>query len=883
MFGQRVINYINKAMPELQDLQILVDGHCLKLGGYEMLNALIVQNNVLDDTKKSIAIFHPKSDLLDVFILIIMGLAAYKDSIIKNSKLRLNDFKQGELVEYEGRIVRYEGVFVNPGSKSEMIRITFGDEYFFWPTTNDIPVESFPEISKYHGSKTVPDKSTSKKNKSNVKSSLLKLLGNKQQNIGLSGYPSFLISSERAQLIDLLKNVSINGTPFFDMFPSVKCTSENRKRLGRDRIQRSFMFYFVSSLSTADDILRAEPKIRTLFVDARGKTLNDGTLLASIRNQYDLEDIYWLQTYDKLDSVDKLDTGLGFKIWIWDKNDFAELVRSELEKPYVGSDDFARMVEEHNITPHRLANYSDLLLEVPYPEGMTTELHDLIQKQIRGMFSLSSEYGSTDLQNFSIHAAGVANRIFQSPIPTGEADKATIDSGRRTFSEDITFLKERITILSASPLPENFKNQADELISNLESSIISFTEYFGKLNQAISIIKENPDKKICVLVNPKYHLMSPVVNKKLISELEKTGNHLLKPNVSVADNLTQAVIGNDIIIWTFKPPYREFIMLEPGVGKNYISLYPLQRKEFETLMQINSRQFHRYLQTDYRAEILKVPVDLLEKEEQVPLQTLIEKEAFDMEKLLTYTMANALPSYADGKHAAMVDARMVLFSDGTHALFQTGNKIKVLDLENATIETKTIGSLSEGDEVAFLKDSKRTVFEELVEFYQHKPEVIELVKLSELWRTALLTYKNEHYLHPVKIKKLLDDAGLVRHISTIENWLDGTTICPDEDNYSPVDTIAHVTGNVKLQQNLEKVKDAARKMHALRIKIGRYLAKRITQSYISPESIIDDPVLRNKLDEISSHVHIARVSLVNDEISKVPADITNKLLLAEDM
>jgi len=92
MFSQRIINYVKECMPELQDLQLSVGGNPIHIGGYEMLNALLIQNNVLDETNKSIAIFHSKEDLLDIYLLVIMGLATYKSSIIHNAKLKQNDF-----------------------------------------------------------------------------------------------------------------------------------------------------------------------------------------------------------------------------------------------------------------------------------------------------------------------------------------------------------------------------------------------------------------------------------------------------------------------------------------------------------------------------------------------------------------------------------------------------------------------------------------------------------------------------------------------------------------------------------------------------------------------------------------------------------------------
>lgn len=884
MLGAGIINHIKGEMPELQDLQVVVGGRKLGTGDYELLNAFLVHNNVLDDAKKSLAIIHPKNDLLDVWLLIIMGLSAYKYSALKNSKLSINDFKKGELVEYNGRILLYNGVYVDPKDKIERFQLVYGDEYVISPTTENIPVKYFPELSKYTGSKTTPDLSTSKRHKKNVKDALQEILNLQKQDTGFSGYPTFLISSESSRLVDLLREVQVNGTPFFDMFPSAKCTSSSKQRLGRDSVKRSFMFYFVSGLSAADDVLKDEPHIRTLFVDARGKALKDGTLLASIRNQYDLEDIYMLQTYNRMDSVGKLGDGLGFKVWIWNSNDFAGMKNQPARKQDgIATDDVAMMVAEHNSIPSRLANYADTPVEVEYPQGITLNQHNLIQDYIRKMFSLSEEYSNEEMRSFSIHAAGVANRIFQSPLSSNDLDKSMEDSGRRSFNEDISFLKDRMKSFSYGLVPDDFKDLANNLLSLIETAATAFKYYYGKCDSAISIIENNPVKKICIFTSPKYPLTTKLVAKVISAKLNAKGHPELLKNVTIAENLLQSTRGYDIAIWTYKPQVKEYFMLEPSIEKNFILLYPLQKREFELVAASNNSRFQQYLQPDYRAGILNVPVEMLNDNVQTGMQPATNEEAFDLEQLLSDTMAKAATYYRDSGNADLVSAKMVLFTDGVHAFFLPGSKIKVVDLENETVETKTVGSLSEGDDVAFLKDSKRTVFEELVEYYQHKPEVIELIKMSELWRTALIEYRDKHFLHPVRIKKSLDEAGLVRHQATIENWLDGSTICPVEDDYAAVDIIARVTKNPKLMENTENVKDAARKIHALRIKIGRYLAKKIIQSFISPGAMIDDPVLQNKLDEISSHIRIVRVLKVSDETVNVPAERTNKLLTEEDV
>lgn len=869
-------------MPLLKELNIEVGGYPLPIGGYEMLNALLVKNNVLDQSSKSIAIFHPPTDLLDVYLLVIMGLAAYEYSILYNSKLRLQDFSNGELVEYNGRVVWYQGTVTDPYDKAEKISIKYNDQY---NTREYLPLKFSYEISKYSGSKTTADRVDTKVAKSNVKDALQMLLGIQNKHIGLSGYPSFLIASEKPGLIEQLREVAVKGTPFFEMFPSVKCTAGNKLRIGRDPFQREYMFYFVSSLSTADDVLMSQPAIRTLMVDARGKTLGGESLIASIRSQYNIEDIYWLQTYSQLDSVEKLDSGLGFKIWIWDQKDFhnlADFYPDNTPESQRDSDgEFPGIIFEHRNTTKRLAFYEDLPVEIGYPSGITLEFHKNIQSSLRDMFQLSDEYGSRDLANFSIHAAGIANKLFQSPLPPLAADGASLDSGRKTFEEDLSSLENRIATVTGA-VPDGFQAKASGLVANLKFATGAFSNFNAKIKQAASIIKNYPGKRICII--SKYPYMAARFKQAVMEELGEEGAASLGTNLDFVDNTAQIKSGCDLAIWTYKPQVKNSLMLEPCVGKNILLLFSLQKKEAETALSINHRRFSRYCEPEYRSGILKTPEGIV-GERYAPEQADIAggTEPFDLDSLLSSTFIKTIPSLRSSGRTDTADAKMVSFIDGNCAFFQPGNKIRVLDNERKSIEVKTVSSLLEGEEIIFLSDSKRTVFEELVEFYEHKPEVVTMVKTSEMWRTALLEYCNKHQLTLEQLKSFLDKAGLVRHPATIEGWLSGTTICPDEDNYAPVDTIAKLTGNEALKSKLEEVKNAARKMHALRIKIGRYLVKKITQSYTSPDSIIDDPVLRNKLDVISSHVQIAKVIQISGETVKVPLDMVNKIITMEDI
>src|SRR3989344_2186316 len=109
MFGPKFWDYFKETTPELFNMEVLVGGYPLVLSDFDCINALIVHNNILNGQQGKVAIFRPEGSLSEVYMLIMAGLAYYKDAAIRNDKLSEHDFTPGILVSYKGEIYRYVG------------------------------------------------------------------------------------------------------------------------------------------------------------------------------------------------------------------------------------------------------------------------------------------------------------------------------------------------------------------------------------------------------------------------------------------------------------------------------------------------------------------------------------------------------------------------------------------------------------------------------------------------------------------------------------------------------------------------------------------------------------------------------------------------------
>ncbi|MFA6571090.1 MAG: DrmE family protein, partial [Bacteroidota bacterium] len=527
----------------------------------------------------------------------------------------------------------------------------------------------------------------------------------------------------------------------------------------------------------------------------------------------------------------------------------------------------------------RMSNYLDEILEISYPPGINSDIHHKVQQSLHFLFDSSDLYGNNELKIFSKIAASLSNRVFQSPVSVRELDSIFSSLAKKTVGEEISVLGEKILFLSGSALPDDFENKARMIIENLSILTTSYYDYWGRCESIALDIAESPNVRSGIVV--KYPEVIPSFIKKLEDYLIKIGVGNAIKNVIVSDNVSDLNSKCERLLWTYKPRVMGLLMLNSRTGLNRIFVYPLQKKELEQSITINSHKYEKYSNPEYRANVLKIPLSTYVGDGITLTQSKSVEDsnftAFDLEELMAKVVTTSV-NYSQGWRGEVIDAKVVLFENGKKAFFQKGNKIKTIDREQESIEVVTVEKLSKGDEVIFLGDSKRTIFDELVVFYEHKPEMIDMVRKAEIWRSALINYCNENKLDTERLKWRLQGFGLKRHELTLENWLEGLVICPDEGDYAPLSIIAEMTGNQELKLNLDQVKYAAKTIHSLRIKIGHYLSKKITQSYISPDSLDDDPILKGKLDEISSKVIKVKVSEILEKFVKIPLDMTNKLL-----
>lgn len=849
-------------LPELGRLELKIGNRAVTWDDYERINAMLVSRNIANNENENILLIHPSDDDVAILAAIIAGLAMYKSTSqgVPTEGYKISDFSSGELVEYKGEVRIFARCEFDRVYKKEMVWLEYADKEKSWFIVT-VP-EFLENVRKYSGGRQEPEKIG--RGNERWKVAIATVLGVSGESIGLSGHDSVVIVSDKLSLLDRLKQTTVRGVPFCEVFPSANYSGQKLKRLCVDKKRRPYFFYFVSSLLSADELMRLRPGIKTMIIDGE-KKISSSNLLATIRHDYDLEDIFALQTYEGLDQLGNLMRILQTKLWLWRQNDFAELKKVGVAK--------------------RIAGTENLEILLPYPDGVDIETHESLRRPLLRLRHYNLTLHSPELNDFLRSAFGVLIRIFNSPMPLSVLDAHYIKNGKLSCADEISRLESVAEELAQSTLPADLTAEIRAWFGLAKSSAQAFGNLEKKIQELITVISGHRRERVGIIVRKAF--FSDLLDARVRPAVNSTYE------LSNFKVITEAEIKNerfDVLIWTFMPSVRPGLLFDQAARKNYFLLYGHQLHSFNKYRETFLGKVDALSTSEHRASVLHLKSTEAENETS-GVTAKIPGEADraggsgkgtaegEDDEMLFLDLATH-PMAGPANSAAGVAARRIIFRDGSVAYFRPGAHVRVLDASTNTVELVPLDWVGPGDRVVFFKDSKNTLFDELASYYEHQPAVVGKIHLSELWRKALLSYLPTIGSDASKLRDVLEKNGLKRGIQTVENWLGGQVICPPENEYEAIDIIVKITNDQELLENRDSVKEACKQIRSMRLKIGRYIAGRLTKKH-QGASLISDPSLRNKLDEVVKHTEVAEALALGNELMEVDISNLNKLIHAD--
>ncbi len=222
------------------------------------------------------------------------------------------------------------------------------------------------------------------------------------------------------------------------------------------------------------------------------------------------------------------------------------------------------------------------------------------------------------------------------------------------------------------------------------------------------------------------------------------------------------------------------------------------------------------------------------------------------------------------------DNDIFIYSSESHK-FLVINELIAKHGEKATLHRKKLDTLKSGDIIAFI-NTDRDILAELVDKNTSKKDLVAVKQWTDLWKNLL-----KEYFASIgnDFKKLVDELrqnGCKKHEVTIRTWLqDENRIGPDDN--ADLISIALLTNSNLLNDNINIVREAIRKMTGWRMKASDFITDKIKAQI---HEFADTSIINQRISiEGLGSVIVLKVIEVSNVLENIDVRYVNRLLQKE--
>ncbi len=817
-------------------LDFRYDGKPHALTSYDLSNVRAIADCICGDGGDRV-ILGPASSVTLLLGSVVAAIALLDRSVRSQSEAMYKSLTPGDIVRLDGRCGEYLGIddykdCIQPGPR---LRIRFSD------LIHAIRLDQAWRLTKGTPGRRRLDRSDKSVRQSTeplfVLQELLKIPRNRIP-------PAFKVKLPvvvaTRQVIDHYSHMSLGENACATVLPAAYFTQENRyERIGHDPYKREPVICFSSNMEVAATIARNHSEASGLLIGDPRKLKGN---LSRIRD---------LQGANKstvvlaeLPTVDMQDlsnlAAAGFEVQSWGSSAIKRAYApARASQRGVSSDPFIRRDQ----VLRNVATGASCTITVESPEG---EQAIAVMSDLK-MLSKSMTRSDEFRRFFGIAYGFLMDKICL-PLPEEQVKLLGYNDGERlerlgqlaaalytTASEESAVLLQRVYLgiircwenhRQFHPKHEAFKRALGEL--QAEDCIV----VRGSTDQRILKSWLGPNTPVRVL----------------------TLRQALNADHPVRNCLTLGYYGQNHV----KLRYGGFCSAETIIG------YPFELEQTDKGLRYMQKQLQRLAAPKYAAEdepFETAPLDL---------EGIVRSFEAEWERSLVDR------GFADPGDGSDTEGIPVVFEEDYVAFLAPGYNCRCLDEEQERITVKKVSEIRRGDSLVFVKDSAEDIFDRLTEtIKRNSPKLMEQVYLTQLWKRAFSDYLKTNRVSVGEFQKRLRKAGVNRTTATIRAWGKKDCIGPEED---ALRALSLVVEDPELTARLEEVMDACRKMRALHITLGRYLAKAIVSSAASGASVDDELMLGQIVDDLSLYAEVVTVLEVGKRYVKVPSGQANRLL-----
>lgn len=652
-------------------------------------------------------------------------------------------------------------------------------------------------------------------------------------NTAFLGKSKVLVVCEKKLVYEYFKNLKVNNFPFFSYVPSSYCASaENIKKLGKDPFIREPLLYFTSNISTASEMLKELYDVETVIIWDYKKIKGGMVYLDDMKQE--VNNLFLLVNAGDYLKDQTFKNIKGFNIY--------EVITSNEELTYLNNIDNTGIFAHKNVALSNINRYQRSFEVVKAEEGeLLILLRDIVVEKIK------DSSNNEQVKNFLRYVLGILYTFKNVPIPT-----VLFDNKKERYPEEQKLAKKLFLYLDI--LPMYFYKDACLIIEDVKELAAAYLYSHPKHQKMLEVLK-NLGKNDVVVAHRKAHadVLRKYFDYKSLPIKVLTLSQILK-----SEQKFNSILYFGCYEWN------QIIPRYKGICRKEI--YILFRREKDVL-----EAFEK--QTDIalsRADNIEEHLEEVHKDESVLHELSLEYMLGKLDEINLETYHKE--EKVDSEYGPEV-ARPIIFEDNCFAFLSKNRRCRVVDWESEQILSKKPEELEEGDEVIFI-DSNRDILLELARRLRRtNPKIEELYRYSELWKKALLNYKEKTDSTAKDIKNNLKVQGVERTETVINKWLnDSDVIGPEQD---AVRALAEVTNDPEFKKHLEEVIKACEKIRALHIKLGRHLARSIAGSLRRSST---NNELEQISEDLSTRATVVTVSIVlPDEVSITPSK-ANRLI-----
>lgn len=859
----------------LQECEIFYEKEKIEVLEYENLIISTMVRTLLSDNKKNLFIgIEEKLQL--IFLIIITAIKNYFEEMKDPENNIIDILSSGDKVCYKGRIYRY-GCITNL-KKEKYIQLIDSD------LSTYVPIKDQHLISVYNGQATRINKVKGEKLTENKTKRFISSITNTEINKlnGVVNSSSIIVYRGKEDLINTINSIKIKlGDEKYllsELFSLAYFSSEDNFEFFKgNRIKENPVIKFVSNVGIALEIVKNREIVKDIicvgessYKDSIETELRMMNLLPSVKNILLLDTWESTMDYSLVVSCDQ-----PYQIYAFTR----EVIRENINlcKSQMWKIDSKLQILNYQMAFNMLKKDISICV-IESAEVLNACIRDVISN-VKKLCEFSNN--NDIILEFIKGAYFLCNKIEESIMPLINCE----------INKNI--IMERINGLVSIVKRFEIERVEHKLMNNILDEI-----YIGIKEIEVKSLKLHNVRRNILKYGKAFLLLK---NKVEIPEVEQYIKRTKQNNIIVKHSFKKITeIKCGCVIASYNYNNKDINLLNTNLVQNiqYV-LYQRESYRLKILMRKNNLMLSsiynnnqlkpcgdgKYEKLGFDTEIVSVENDndsIFKNENEI-------KKFIDDNKLNILLNIGKSESQRSNTYGKIKVKSLISFDDDNYAFISENYVANVLDRKSNDIKNKTWDEIQIDDEIIFVKnrltdkdDIIKAILKELLKTPKFKEMYGEYFRLNLVWKEALIVYMKKNSLNERDISKQFKLYGREVMPGTINHWLNGTIIGPqDSEN---IEIIASIVKDKYIKDNINAIISACKNERKIQISVRKAVARIIIESVTKEEDSKDEiyNLIKNSVDDLNRYAYIGTVNdirMVEDEIG---ASYVNCIIESED-